>query len=469
MSFISPVYLIFLLIVWPLYWALQRRGQNVLILLASFFFYGWWDWRFLVLLVTTTGIDYVVALAMGATRNKAKRRAWLLISLATNLGVLCFFKYFNFFSQSFAQLLHGLGIPADPVLLKVILPLGISFYTFQALSYTIDVYREKLEPVRDAVGYFCFISFFPHLVAGPINFAKDLLQQFEQERHFDEDEATDGARQMLLGYFKKMVLADNLAPVVNAAFGDIGHASGWQLLWATYAFAFQIYFDFSGYTDIAIGTAKLFNLRLMRNFAAPYFSQSIPEFWRRWHISLSTWFREYVYISLGGNRTSRPRQALNIAIVFLLSGLWHGANWTFIVWGGLHGLFYLAFWLLLPSSLDDEEKTPAIWRLVRILVTFHLVSFAWIFFRAPNLSDAVMVVTRIGHGIFSAGPSGCPVVLLLGSIALCLFEWLSRRYAHAFDLARWQPRARWVFYYGMAVILIGFANVHYVPFIYFDF
>jgi D-alanyl-lipoteichoic acid acyltransferase DltB (MBOAT superfamily) len=469
MSFITPAYLIFLLIVWPLYWSLRRRGQNVLILLASFFFYGWWDWRFLALLITTTGIDYAAALAMNAARTQAGRRGWLLVSLVSNLGVLCFFKYFNFFSQSFTQLLHTLGFSANPVLLRVILPLGISFYTFQALSYTIDVYRRRLPPVRDVVGYFCFISFFPHLVAGPINFAKDLLQQFEQDRHFDKAEAADGARQMLLGYLKKMVIADNLAPLVNHAYGNVAHATGWQLLWATYGFAFQIYCDFSGYTDIAIGTAKLFNLRLMRNFAAPYFSQSIPEFWRRWHISLSTWFREYVYISLGGNRTSKPRQAFNIAAVFLLSGLWHGANWTFIVWGGLHGLFYLGYWLLLPDSLKDQEETSPGRRFVRTIITFHLVCFAWIFFRANSLADAGLIVARIAQTVVSSIPSGFPVTILLSAVVLCLFEWLSRRSAHAFDLARWRTPVRWAFYYAMTLIIIGFANVHYVPFIYFDF
>src|SRR4051812_12788868 len=469
MSFITPVYLIFLLIVWPIYWSLKRRGQNLFILAASFFFYGWWDWRFLALLVTTTGIDYLVALAMGGERRKRSRRIWLLVSLVTNLGVLGFFKYFNFFSQSFAQLLHTLGFSANPILLGVVLPLGISFYTFQALSYTIDVYRGKLQPVRDMVQYFCFITFFPHLVAGPINFAKDLLQQFDQDRHFDRAEAADGARQMLLGYFKKMVIADNLAPMVNAAYGNVGGSSGWQLLWATYGFAFQIYCDFSGYTDIAIGTAKLFNLHLMRNFAAPYFSLSIPEFWRRWHISLSTWFREYVYISLGGNRAGRGRQALNIAVVFLLSGLWHGANWTFIVWGALHGLFYLGFWLLLPASLRDDERVSPTGRVIRTLITFHLVCFAWIFFRAASLADAGTIIARIAQSVVSTLPSGFPSMILAAATALCLFEWLSRRSAHAFEVARWGPAARWTFYYAMTLIIIGFANVHYVPFIYFDF
>ena len=468
MSFTTPVYLIFLAIVWALYWQLRRREQNILIVCASFFFYGWWDWRFLALLITTTGIDYGVALAMGHEKDRPHRRKWLLVSLISNLGVLGFFKYFNFFTQQFAHLLGAFGLSANPVLLQLILPLGISFYTFQALSYTIDVYRGRLKPVRDIVQYFCFISFFPHLVAGPINFAKDLLQQFEHDRHFDRNEAADGARQILLGYFKKMVVADNLAPFVNTAFGDVAHASGWQLLWATYGFAFQIYCDFSGYTDIAIGSAKLFNLHLMRNFAYPYFSQSIPEFWRRWHISLSTWFREYVYISLGGNRTSKPRQAFNIAVVFLLSGLWHGANWTFIVWGGLHGFFYLCYWLLLPRR-DEDEAGSWFMRLFRILCTFHLVCFAWIFFRASSLTEAWTVVSKIGSDLIALHPSGLQFRILLLAAAVCLFEWLNRRREHAFDVARWGPVGRWGFYYAMVLIVLGFANLHYVPFIYFDF
>ena len=469
MSFTTPVYLVFLLVVWFLYWMLRRRGQNILIVCGSFFFYGWWDWRFLGLLIATTGIDYLVALAMGREKNRTRRRRWLLVSLGSNLGVLGFFKYFNFFSQSFSHLLGVFGLAADPMLLRLVLPLGISFYTFQALSYTIDVYRGRMEPVRDVVQYFCFISFFPHLVAGPINFAKDLLQQFHQDRHFDWNEATDGCRQMLLGYFKKMVVADNLAPLVNTAFGNVGHATGWQLLWATYGFAFQIYCDFSGYTDIAIGSAKLFNLRLMHNFAYPYFSQSIPDFWRRWHISLTTWFREYVYISLGGNRVSRPRQAFNIAAVFLLSGLWHGANWTFVVWGGLHGFFYLCYWFLVPHSAQENESGPWFMRLIRILLTFHLVCFAWIFFRASSLSEAWTVIAKIGGSIAGASPSGLQWEILLSAAAICLFEWINRRQSHAFDVARWNPLARWSFYYAMVLIIIGYANLHYVPFIYFDF
>ena len=468
MSFTTPVYLIFLAIVWSFYWNLRRREQNILIVCASFVFYGWWDWRFLALLITTTGIDYAVALAMGHETDRPHRRKWLLVSLVSNLGVLGFFKYFNFFSAQLAHLLTTFGLKTDPVLLRVILPLGISFYTFQALSYTIDVYRGRLQPVRDVVQYFCFISFFPHLVAGPINFAKDLLQQFEHDRHFDWSEATDGARQMLLGYFKKMVIADNLAPYVNNAFGDVGHAGGWQLLWATYGFAFQIYCDFSGYTDIAIGTAKLFNLRLMRNFNYPYFAQSIPDFWRRWHISLSTWFREYVYISLGGNRTSKPRQALNIMLVFLLSGLWHGANWTFVVWGGLHGLFYLGFWLLLRET-DETEGGSWFVRLCRILFTFHLACFAWIFFRATSLTEAWTVISKIGGSVLGGHPSGLQIKILLIAAVLCFVEWINRNRGHAFDISRWNPMTRWSFYYATVLIIIGYANLHYVPFIYFDF
>jgi D-alanyl-lipoteichoic acid acyltransferase DltB (MBOAT superfamily) len=264
-----------------------------------------------------------------------------------------------------------------------------------------------------------------------------------------------------------MVIADNLAPYVNAAFGDINHTGGWQLLWATYGFAFQIYCDFSGYTDIAIGSAKLFNLRLMHNFNYPYFAESIPDFWRRWHISLSTWFREYVYISLGGNRTTKSRQAFNIAIVFLLSGLWHGANWTFVIWGALHGLFYLCFWWSGMAAANESSHWFS--RLIRIVITFHLVCFAWIFFRAPSLAAAWTVVSKIGYSIVTAAPSGLRLNIILFAAATLLFEWLNRSHAHAFDIARWRLGVRWSFYYAITFIIIGFANLHYVPFIYFDF
>jgi alginate O-acetyltransferase complex protein AlgI len=467
MSFTSPVYLLFFVIVWLLYWQLDRRRQNILIVVASFIFYGWWDWRFLTLLITTTGIDYAAALMMGREREQSRRRKWLLVSLLSNLGALGFFKYYNFFSTQLAYLLTTFGLKTDPILLRVILPLGISFYTFQALSYTIDVYRGRLEPVRDAVQYFCFISFFPHLVAGPINFAKDLLQQFERERFFDRNEAADGARQMLLGYFKKMVVADNVAPIVNAAYGNIAHATGWQLLIATYGFALQIYCDFSGYTDIAIGSAKLFNLHLMRNFDTPYFAQSIPDFWRRWHISLTTWFREYVYISLGGNRAGQARQALNIVIVFLLSGLWHGANWTFIVWGALHGFFYLCFWFFLAPKPDGGVAGWFI-RSLRILLTFHLVCFAWIFFRAPSVSDAWLVITKILNIFVAPSTHGLPIKILLLGTAVCVFEWISH-HTRWLILTKWPPFARWTFYYAVVLIVITYANLHYTPFIYFDF
>jgi alginate O-acetyltransferase complex protein AlgI len=467
MSFTSPVYLLLLLIVWLLYWQLDRSRQNILIVVASFVFYGWWDWRFLALLITTTGIDYAAALAMGREREQSRRRKWLLVSLVSNLGALGLFKYFNFFSTQLAYLLTTFGLKTDPILLRVILPLGISFYTFQALSYAIDVYRGRLEPVRDAVQYFCFISFFPHLVAGPINFAKDLLQQFERERFFDRNEAADGARQMLLGYFKKMVVADNLAPIVNAAYGNIAHATGWQLLIATYGFAFQIYCDFSGYTDIAIGSAKLFNLHLMRNFDTPYFAQSIPDFWRRWHISLTTWFREYVYISLGGNRAGKARQALNIVIVFLLSGLWHGANWTFVVWGALHGFFYLGSWFFLAAKTEGGASGWFI-RSLRILLTFHLVCFAWIFFRAASLSDAWLVITKILNIFVAPNTHGLAIKILLLGAAVCVFEWLSH-YTRGLMLTKWRPFARWAFYYAIVLIVIAHANLHYTPFIYFDF
>ena len=320
MTFTTPAFVLFLVVVWTLYWNLKRKSQNWLILLASLFFYACWDWRFLGLLFFNAGVDYIAAIFIERASTQAAKKRWLLVSLISNLGVLGFFKYFNFFTASFSAAFSEFGLQSNPVLLHVILPLGISFYTFQALSYTIDVYRKRIRAIHDPVAYFSFICFFPHMVAGPIQQAKHLLVQFERDRKFDTAFVTDGARQMLWGFFKKMVIADNLAPIVNAAYADPHAVSGWQLLWAMYCFSWQIYCDFSGYTDIAIGCARLFGFNMTRNFAYPYFSQSVPEFWRRWHITLSNWFRDYLYAPLRGKHDSALRDKLNILIVFLASG-----------------------------------------------------------------------------------------------------------------------------------------------------
>lgn len=477
MTFTTPTFLIFFAFVYSLYWALGRKGQNLLILVSSLIFYGWWDWRFLFVLLFNAGIDFAVALALMRTESPRGRKQLLGVSLLTNLGVLCFFKYCNFFIDSFTNAATMLGLPVHSFTLGVILPIGISFYTFQALSYTIDVYRRRLPAITDAVAYFSFITFFPHMVAGPIQQAKHLLVQFEHERHFRWGESVDGARQMLWGFFKKMVIADNLAPVVAYPYTNPTSATGWELLLATYCFAFQIYCDFSGYTDIAIGCARMFDLHMTRNFAYPYFARTIPEFWRRWHITLSTWFREYLYIPLGGNRVGPWRRQFNVVIVFAVSGFWHGANWTFIIWGLLHASYFLAYQVVLGDGAADgqgpvggEGRLPSLRSLAAMVLTFHLTCLGWIFFRANSLGDALLVVHKIGASLLSGrfvNPGGKSAVLLIGM--LLAIEWLGRRSSHPLHLDPWPWPARWAAYYVLVASILLFANVNYIPFIYFQF
>ncbi len=474
MTFTTPTFLVFLVVMFATYWLLDRKGQNLLIFAGSLVFYAWWDWRFLGLLLLSAGIDFVVARLLQRTTDPGRRRAFLGVSLASNLGILGFFKYFNFFVGSFAHMLTSLGMHADTSTLRIILPLGISFYTFQALSYTIDVYRRQLDAVDDPVQYFCFIAFFPHMVSGPIQRATHLLTQFGKQRRFDESDAADGARQMLWGFFKKMVVADNLAPMVSAAYSHASTASGSELLWATYAFAFQIYCDFSGYTDIAIGCAKLFGFHLTRNFAYPYFSRGIVEFWRRWHITLSTWFREYLYIPLGGNRVATWRKHLNVFIVFVVSGFWHGANWTFIAWGGLHGFFYLAepvIGLRAPSrDLNHDHARFSTGDLLRIFVTFQLVCLAWIFFRADSISSGFTILHRIGSAVAAGQLGGPPRRSPFGWVVVMLVvEWLQRGRPHALAVQSWRRPARWAAYYATVAAILLFAQLQFIPFIYFQF
>ncbi len=367
MLFNSIQFALFLPIVFLLYWFVfdrfiskskyQLRLQNAFVVVASYVFYGWWDWRFLLLIAFTSFCSWGSGMLMQRVENqqidpnltgggksleinKLQRRKKLITTanIVLNLLILAIFKYYDFFVTEFAQLFH---ISTDGLLLKVILPVGISFYTFQALSYSIDVYRGKIEPTKDIVAFFAFISFFPQLVAGPIERATNLLPQFLKKREFDYDTAVDGMRQILWGLFKKIVVADNCAVFVDEVFKTYTYQSGSTLLLAAIFFTFQIYGDFSGYSDIAIGTAKLFGIKLMRNFNVPYFSRDIAEFWRRWHISLTTWFRDYVYIPLGGSRVSKAKVVRNTFIIFLLSGFWHGANWTFIAWGAYHAILFL--------------------------------------------------------------------------------------------------------------------------------
>jgi len=474
--FTSLTFLVFYVIVFGLYWPLTKDWQNRLIVVSGLVFYGWWDWRFAVLLLITTGIDYLVGLALEREADQAKRRAWLILSLVTNLGVLGFFKYFNFFSDSFVRLAGLFGIQPSTFTLTIILPMGISFYTFQALSYTIDVYHRELESIHDPVRYFGFILFFPHLVAGPIVRAKDLLGQFTRRRVFNPDTAPDALRQILWGLFIKVVIADNLAVVVSDSYEHVATASGWQLLYATVCFAVQIYGDFAGYTHIAIGCARLLGIELMRNFAYPYFSRSIPEFWGRWHISLTTWFRHYLYVSLGGNQVAYWRWLLNILVVFVVSGFWHGANWTFVVWGALHGVLYLVYAVWWPESRRMAAQTPggprllpSLSALLQMTLTFTLTCLAWVFFRAATVGESLTIVRKIAVDVTTTAPTLIYKQAAIWILLLLAVEWVQRAHANPLQLERFPRPVRWGVYYAFALIIFLFAPIHYTPFIYFQF
>jgi D-alanyl-lipoteichoic acid acyltransferase DltB (MBOAT superfamily) len=396
MIFNSIEFLIFLVIVFITYWLIFNQKpifQNSFLLLCSYVFYGWWDWRFLSLILFSTIVDYYIGIKMASVRKK-ERKVLLYLSLAVNLGLLGFFKYYNFFISSLQSGLNSINIDIDTWSLNIILPVGISFYTFQTLSYSIDVYNEKIKPTNSFIDFAAFVSFFPQLVAGPIERASNLLPQFQKRRLFNFEQARTGISMIVYGLFKKVVVADRLAIYVNQVYGDIGSYNTISLIIATIFFSFQIYCDFSGYSLIARGTAKLFGLELMLNFNRPYLSTSIPDFWRRWHISLSTWFKDYVYIPLGGNRKGIGRNYINLCIVFLVSGLWHGANWTFVFWGGLHGLFQVGtvFFRKLDKDKKLLKRVPVC---ISIISVFFLMNFAWIFFRAESIYDAFFYIGRI--------------------------------------------------------------------------
>ena len=482
MLFNSIEFAVFLPIVFALYWFVTKSNlklQNGLLVLASFVFYGWWDWRFLSLIVFSSGLDFFVGLGLGRTNEERKRKLLLLTSIIVNLGFLGFFKYFNFFAQSFSDAFTLLGHHMEPSRLNIILPVGISFYTFQTLSYSIDVYRRKLEPTKDVISFFAFVSFFPQLVAGPIERATNLLPQFYKKRRFDYAEAANGMKQILWGLFKKVVIADNCAQFANEIFNNHADLNGSTLVMGALFFTFQIYGDFSGYSDIAIGTSRLFGFNLMQNFAFPYFSRDIAEFWRRWHISLSTWFRDYVYIPLGGSRGGLWMKIRNTFIIFIVSGFWHGANWTFLVWGFLNACYFLP--LLLTKNnrnhLDvvaQNSMLPSIRELFQMLATFSLTVFAWIFFRANSIEHAFNYI----GGIFSrslfqlpqnVGISNTKTVVLL-VCSFILLEWLGRRNQYAIERLgiSWRPIYRYAFYY-LILLAIIFLGGQQQEFIYFQF
>jgi D-alanyl-lipoteichoic acid acyltransferase DltB (MBOAT superfamily) len=485
MIFNSFSFAAFLPIVFFLYWFMAGRNlntQNVLLLIASYFFYACWDWRFLFLLIFSTFLDYSTGIKMYQAENKNWKKFWLWLSICINLGFLGFFKYYNFFVESFAEGLSQIGVKPDFWTLQVILPVGISFYTFHGLSYVIDIYYQRIKPERNFIDYSVFVSFFPLLVAGPIERATHLLPQLKQKRIFDYSKAVDGLRQILWGLFKKIVIADNCAQFVNSIFGNPQQYDGGTLLIGAFLFAVQIYCDFSGYSDIAIGTARLFGIDLLRNFAFPYFSRDIAEFWRRWHISLSSWFRDYLYIPLGGSRVGNLMKMRNIFIIFIISGFWHGANWTFIVWGFLNGLFILPSVLFKTNrkNLDivaQGKLLPSFRELLAMVATFGLTVFAWIFFRASSVMHAFGYIRKIFIDIFhhpgafllSTFWSPYTTILILITLFITL-EWLGREQKYAIEKIgfKWPRFARWSFYYGIVTTIFLFAGTQ-QQFIYFQF
>jgi alginate O-acetyltransferase complex protein AlgI len=397
MLFNSIHFLLFLPIVFAIYWLANKKLklQNLLLLVSSYFFYASWDYRFLFLLLFSTALDYLSGIKMFEAKSQKKKQFWFWLSILINLGFLGVFKYYNFFASSFSEMLLGLGIQSSFWTLKVILPVGISFYTFHGLSYVIDIYKGKIEPEKDIISYSLFVSYFPLLVAGPIERATHLLPQIKKSRIFDYNLAIQGVKQIIWGLFKKIVVADNCAFFANQIFDNHKNFSSSELALGSVFFAFQIYGDFSGYSDIALGTSKLFGINLLRNFNFPYFSRDIAEFWRKWHISLSSWFRDYLYIPLGGSQVSLLIRIRNTFIIFLVSGFWHGANWTFLAWGAIHAVLFLPLLITNKNRISLENEKYTFLDFFRILFTFSLVCFAWIFFRANTITIASNYIFRM--------------------------------------------------------------------------
>ncbi|RYY51202.1 MAG: MBOAT family protein [Chitinophagaceae bacterium] len=489
MLFNSLSFTIFLPIVFLLYWFVTQKNlkvQNLLLLVSSYFFYACWDYRFLFLLMFSTLLDYFTGLKMEQATSKGKKKFWFWLSVIINLGFLAVFKYYNFFIDSFSDGLSMMGIQANFWTLNIILPVGISFYTFHGLSYVIDIYNDKIKAEKNFVEYAVFVSFFPLLVAGPIERATHLLPQIKKPRVFNYTQAIDGLRQILWGLFKKIVIADSCAEYANIIFNNSESYSGAMLVLGALFFTFQIYCDFSGYSDIALGTARLFGIELLRNFAFPYFSRDIAEFWRRWHISLSSWFRDYLYIPLGGSKGGTWMKVRNTFIIFIVSGFWHGANWTFIMWGLLNALY------IMPSILFNTNRNnldivaqgkifPTVKELLQMIATFTVTVIAWIFFRAESIAHAFVYIRDLFAGLFSAPAYreaasylsheiGWAIPALL--VFFMIIEWLGREQQYAiqkFGLGFAKP-VRWAFYYSILLIIFYFAGTgKEQEFIYFQF
>ncbi len=479
MLFNSISFAIFFPIVFFIYWFLLKgnvKKQNIFLLVASYFFYGCWDWRFLFLLAISTILCYYGGMMIQEASTQAKRKFWVVTSVVVNLAFLGIFKYFNFFIESFQDLLHLFGVEAHIHTLRIILPVGISFYTFHGLSYVLDIYNKKIQPTRNWVDYSLFVSFFPLLVAGPIERATHLLPQLEAPRTFSYRKAADGLRQILWGVFKKVVVADGCAEYANYIFNNSGEQSGSALVLGAIFFTLQIYGDFSGYSDIALGTARLLGIELLQNFKFPYFSRDIAEFWRRWHISLSSWFRDYLYIPLGGSRGGMLKTIRNTFIIFLVSGFWHGANWTFVAWGGLHALYIVPSIIMKRNRRNLEivaqgKTLPSLTDIFHIGVTFILVVFAWIFFRADSIQHAFSYIAHIPDNLFTI-PSLSPKTLIYLAMALFMLtvEWFGREGKYALERFENIKSSvfKWLFYYLILVLIFLFMGGEQV-FIYFQF
>ena len=512
MLFNSFEFALFLPIVFLLYWFVfdyalnkckhQLLLQNLFVVVASYIFYGWWDWRFLILIAITTFLSFLSGIGIEKASTQRGKKAVMISNIVVNLGILGVYKYYDFFAREFAELF---GMESDFLLLHLILPVGISFYTFQALSYSIDVYRKQIAPCHDIVAFTAFLSFFPQLVAGPIERATNLLPQFQKKRSFDYATAVDGMRQILWGLFKKIVVADNCATYVDTVFADLSNQSGSTLLLAAVLFTFQIYGDFSGYSDIAIGTAKLFGIKLMRNFNVPYFSRDIAEFWRRWHISLTTWFRDYVYIPLGGSRPNIPEAirlkgdkaiearytkwiaVRNTFIIFLLSGFWHGANWTFVLWGAYHALLFVPLLLLnknrryrdtvatvtLPNGTIKIKWLPSLKEAGQMLLTFALAVFGWIIFRAQDISQFGEVISTICSDSLLSVPflktRSFYIPLFINIMILLGVEWQNRTESYGLAKISNKRYVRYIVYYILIFIMIYAQPTSDATFIYFQF
>lgn len=477
MLFNSISFAIFLPLVFILYWFVFSKNlkwQNALVLAASFFFYASWDWRFLFLLMFTILLDFFTGKKIETSNTLSGRKAWLMISILVNLGFLGFFKYYNFFIDSFSDLLAGVGLQVNIWTLKIILPVGISFYTFHGLSYVIDVYKKRIPAEKNFTEYALFVSYFPLLVAGPIERATHLLPQVKRPRFFNYENAADGVRQILWGLFKKMVIADNCAPIVNEIFANYQTESAGNLILGAVLFAFQIYGDFSGYSDIALGVSRLFGIQLLRNFAYPYFSRDIAEFWRRWHISLSSWFRDYLYIPLGGSKGGLWMKIRNTFIIFIVSGFWHGANWTFIVWGGLNALFFLPLLIRQQNRTNLEvvalgKIIPSFRDLCNIFLTFSLTCFAWIFFRAENLNVAAVYIQRIFSKSIMEFPDRFNLKIAALIAILVVVEWVNRSHEHGLKVERFTPWMRRIAYLSVVYLILRYASFGNNEFIYFQF